>query len=221
MLLGVLLGLAGQAGAAEGQQRPLTASTPPATLAVSAEWLHATSGSLHRDALPSYAWGIAVDRPSGLRLEAGYLRAARPATTAKGVTGGAGFNLRFGPLTMRPTVAALLGVAERSADRDGYDWRGLDGTPESGAEGHEGRPGYERGTTVGAGLGLAADFRLINGVSLTGSVRQWTFAGPVLRGDRDRTLAGLGLSFHPITLVNALRGRPAMQVSGTDQETEK
>jgi hypothetical protein len=205
---GVLLGLIALAGQAQAQQRTLTASAPPPALAVSAEWLHATSGSLHRDALPSYAWGIALDRAGGLRLEAGYLRAARPATTAKGVTGGVGFNLQFGRLTMRPTVAALLGVAEHNADRDGYDWRGLDDTPHSGKVGHQDRAGYGRGTTIGAGVGLTADLQMLNGLSLTGSVRQWSFSGPVLSGDRDRTLAGFGLSVRPVVLVHAVRSRP-------------
>ena len=207
----VALGLIGSTAKAQGQQ----------ALTLSAEWLHANSGALRRAALPSYAWGIALDRPGGVRLEAGYLRAVRPTTTAKGMTGGVGLTLADGRVTLRPGVAGLVGVAENNGDRDGYDWTGVDDTPLGGEEGHQDRPVYERGTIVGGGISLAADVRLLAGLSLTGSVRQWVFSGGVLRGDRGRTLAGLGISLRPAVLVQALQGRPAASIGAQDKETSQ
>jgi hypothetical protein len=153
--------------------------------------------------LPSYGWSIAHDRPNGLRLELGYLRAARPTTTAKGVTGGVGLRFDHGRLSVRPGIAALVGIAETNGDGDGYDWRGVDDADQ---EGHQARLVYARGTTVGGGVGVGAELRLGAGVSLTGSVRQWVFSGSELSANRDRTLAGFGLSLNPGGLFHALRG---------------
>src|SRR4051812_27109540 len=139
MALVVLLAMAGSAQA----QHPVRPAAPVwQTLTVSAEWLHANSGPLHRDALPSYSWSIAHDRPNGLRLELGYLRAARPTTTAKGLTAGVGLRFDDGRLSVRPGVAALVGVAENNADRDGYDWQGVGDADQ---EGHQARLVYARG----------------------------------------------------------------------------
>ena len=217
-----LVALLAMTAPAHAQQPMPPASHTWETLTISAEWLHANSGALHRNALPSYAWGIAHDRPSGLRLELGYLRAARPTSTAKGLTGGIGLKFDRGRLSLRPGIAALVGVAETIEDRDGYDWLGVE-APNAGQEGHQERPGYARGTTVGGGLSVAGEVRLGAGVSLTGSVRQWLFSGSVLSGSRDRTLAGIGISLRPGGLVQALRGEPtsAPTISATTEETEQ
>ena len=219
-LIVALVGLLGRAGSAQAQQ-PVRPPAPAwETLTVSAEWLHANSGALHRDALPSYAWSIAHDRPNGLRLELGYLRAARPTTTAKGVTAGVGLRFDHGRFSVRPGIAALVGIAETNGDRDGYDWRSVGDADQ---EGHQARLVYARGTTVGGGVGVGAEFRLGAGVSLTGSVRQWLFSGSVLSANRGRTLAGIGLSLNPSGLFHALRGpfTSATTISATSQETEK
>jgi hypothetical protein len=215
-----LVGLLAMAGSAQAQHPVRPASPAWQTLTVSAEWLHANSSPLHRDALPSYGWSIAHDRPNGLRLELGYLRAARPTTTAKGVTGGVGLRFDHGRLSVRPGIAALVGTAEMNGDRDGYDWRGVD---DANQEGHQARFVYARGTTVGGGVGVGAELRLGAGVSLTGSVRQWVFSGSQLSGNRGRTLAGIGLSLNRGGLFHALRGEPtsATTISATTQETEK
>jgi hypothetical protein len=215
-----LVGLLAMAGSAQAQHPVRQAAPAWETLTVSAEWLHANSGPLHRDALPSYGWSIAHDRPNGLRLELGYLRAARPTTTAKGVTAGVGLRFDHGRFSVRPGIAALVGIAETNGDRDGYDWRDVDDVDQ---EGHQARLVYARGTTVGGGVGVGAEFRLGAGVSLTGSVRQWVFSGSELSGKRGRTLAGVGLSLNPSGLFHALRGEstPATAISATTQETEK
>jgi hypothetical protein len=219
-LIVALVGLLAMAGSAQAQHPVRPAAPDWETLTVSAEWLQANSGPLHRDALPSYGWSIAHDRPNGLRLELGYLRAARPTTTAKGVTAGAGLRFDHGRFSVRPGIAALVGVAETNADRDGYDWRGV-GDPDQ--EGHQARFVYARGTTVGGGIGVGAEFRLGAGVSLTGSLRQWVFSGSVLSGNRGRTLTGIGLSLNPSGLFRALCGQStsATSISATRQETAK
>jgi hypothetical protein len=90
-------------------------------------------------------------------------------------------------------------------------------------EGHQARFVYARGTTVGGGVGVGAEFRLGAGVSLTGSVRQWAFSGSVLSGNRGRTLIGIGLALNPSGLFHTLRGQStsATTNSATIQETEK
>ena len=217
-----LVGALGFAGQARAQQPVQPAPRVWETLSLSAEWLHANRGDLHRDALPSYGWSIAHDRPNGMRFELGYLRAARPTTTAKGVTGGFGLRFDRGRFSVRPGVAALVGVAETNADLGGYDWRGIE-APNDGQDGHQGRAVYSRGTTIGGGLSLGAEYHLGAGVSLTGSVRQWLFSGPVLSSHPDRTLAGFGLSLRPGGLVQALRGQPTrpITISATTEETEQ
>ncbi len=219
--LAAALALAVATGQAQGQQAP-AAAAPLGAVVASAEWLHANSGALHRDALPSYGFGLGLDRPNGLRLEAGYLRVARPATTAEGFVAGAGWNFARGPVTVRPGVSALIGVGERNGDRDGYDWQGLDETAHAGEAGHQARLSTDRGMTLGGGLGIAADLHLTSGLSLTASLRQWVFSGRELSDNRDRTLAGLGLSLRPAILVQALKGRPATTgISANDKETDQ
>ena len=190
--------------------RPAQAQSPgsdhhptPILSAVSGEWLHVGGEALHRDATQSLSLTLAHDRPSGLRVELGYLRAARERTNAEGATAAVSLPLRSGRVTVRPGLAMLVGAAEASVDRAGYNWRDADGTIQTG---HQGRPLDSNGTTVGGGLSLGAEVRVGAGVSLAASVRQWVFSGQVLRADRASTLMGLGLSVHPSEIYSALRG---------------
>ncbi len=215
--IAVALSVALLPGRAEAQHAS-PAPAPMGAYTVSGEWLHLNSGSLRRDALPSLGWSIGMDHPRGFRLEAGYLRVARPGTTAKGFTAGAGWNFVRDRVTLRPGVSALIGVAERIGDRDGYDWQGVNGTPLEGDTGHQDRVGYQRGTTLGGSLNFAADYYVGAGMSITASLRQWVFTGGVLSEDRDRVLAGFGLSVRPGALVQSLRGRPATQISSAEEE---
>jgi hypothetical protein len=214
--------------AAWAQDVPKPARHPLTGYAASAEWLQANGGGLHRDALPSYAWSLSRDiGDRGLRLELGYLRAARATSTAKGVSAGLALSRTRGRFTVRPGIAALAGVAETVADGGGYNWRAEGGVSEGdypdGQAGYQGRPLYTRGTTFGGGLSVAAEARLVAGLSVTGSTRYWVFSGDVLRADRTRFLAGVGLAVRPAELVAAVRGdrqdRPV--AASTAQETSK
>ena len=196
--------------------------TPPraSAYALTAEWLQLGAGDLNRDAFQSYAWSLSRDiGHRGLRVDLGYLRAARPTTTAKGVSAGLGLSRTRGRFTVRPSIAALVGVAESVADSDGYHWRAEDG----GETGYEGRKAYARGTTLGGGLSLAAEMRLLAGLSVVGSTRYWVFSGNVLRADRTRLLAGFGIAVRPADLVAAIRrDRPGSIAATTEtQETSK
>jgi hypothetical protein len=215
-------------GAARAQEATGPQAYRFAEYALTAEWLHLGAGGLHRDALPSYAWGLSREiGHRGLRVELGYLRAARATSTAKGLSAGLALSRTRGRLTVRPGVAMLAGVAETVADSGGYDWRAEGGVSEGGYEdgqvGYESRLRYTRGTTIGGGLSLAADARLVAGLSVTGSTRYWLFTGDVLRADRTRLLAGFGISLRPAELVARFRrNRPSTLVATTDtQETSK
>ncbi len=185
---------------------PLHAQTPDSAVAsprahgarFAGEWLQANGGPIDRHALPSLAATVSrrLDRGvfSGAELEVGWLRAARPTTTAQGVTAGLARALRAGPLTLRPAIAALAGQALSTVDSGGYDWRGIN-APYLGQTGYQDRPRLTRGATVGAGLQLGADVALYRGLHLTGSVRQWTYTGRVIAANRSPLLAGFGLAF--------------------------
>lgn len=166
--------------------------------AVSAEWLQVGAGSLHRDAAPSLAVAVAHDRPNGLRLEVGYLRAARRLSTAKGVTGSVSMPLTGGRFTVRPGVGAFIGRAVSTIDDGGYAWQS--GTPDS-TTGYQKHQRYMHATTVGAAANLGAEVQVIPALAITASVRQWIFTGHAMSPDRTSTLAGLGLSFHPGALI--------------------
>jgi hypothetical protein len=177
----------------------------PIFTAITGEWMHVGGQALNRDAPQSFSLILAHDRPSGLRFELGYLRAARALTNAEGVTAGLSLPVRAGRLTVRPGLSMLVGVGEAGVDRGGYNWLGADGATQN-QTGYQGRPLDASGTTVGAGLSLGAEVRLGVGVSLAASVRQWLFSGTVLRSDRASTLVGFGLSLDPNGVLSALRG---------------
>lgn len=174
------------------------ASRPATGSEVWAEWLQANAGSIHRGALPSLALTVARTAHGGVlngfAVEGGWLRAARPTTTAEGVTLGLARAITAGPVTLRPGVAVLAGRAVSTADSGGYDWRGI-APPYLGQTGYQDRPRLTRGGTVGAGLQLGADVALGRGVHLTGSVRRWQFSGDVVRPNGSPLLAGVGLGF--------------------------
>jgi hypothetical protein len=174
---------------------------------ITGEWLHVGGEALNRDASQSFALVFAHDRPSGLRFELGYLRAARASTDAEGVTAGLSYPVRAGRLTVRPGFSMLLGAAEAGVDRGGYNW--VDSTGQA-QTGYQGRPLDANGTALGAGFSVGAEIRLLAGVSLAASARQWLFAGSVLRGNRATTLLGFGLSVHPNDVLRTLRGRPVI-----------
>jgi hypothetical protein len=190
--------------AAQAQERPAAHHTVPIFAAITGEWMQVGGEALNRKASQSFALVIAHDRPSGLRFELGYLRAARAVTNAEGLTAGLSLPVRAGRLTFRPGLSMLVGAAEAGVDRGGYNWADSANQTQTG---YQGRPLDASGTTVGAGLSVGAEVRLGAGVSLATSVRQWLFSGTVLRSDRASTLVGLGLSIDPNGVFTALRGR--------------
>ena len=162
---------------------------------VAAEWLQAGAGPIPRPARPRRAGACA--RPfaggplAGAARARGGRRAGRPTTTAEGVTAGLAWGATAGPLTVRPGFAVLAGRAISTVDSGGYDWRGI-APPYLGQTGYQDRPRLTRGATVGAGLQLGADVALVRDLHLTGSLRQWTFSGDVIRANRSPFLAGVG-----------------------------
>jgi hypothetical protein len=190
--------------AAGAQDRAILYHPIPILTAITGEWLHVGGEALNRDASQSFALILSHDRPNGLRLELGYLRAARAVTNAEGLTAGLSLPVKAGRLTVRPGLSMLVGAAEAAVDRGGYNW--ADSATQS-QTGYQNRPLDANGTTVGAGLSLGAEVRLGAGVSLAASARQWLFSGTVLRTDRAPTLLGLGLSVHPNDILTSLRGR--------------
>ena len=201
---GILAALALCPSLATAQHSASVYQPVPILGSITGEWLHVGGETLDRTASQSFALVFAHDRPNGLRLELGYLRAARELTNAEGVTAGMSLPVRAGRLTVRPGLSMLVGSAEASVDRGGYNW--TDGATET-ETGYQGRPLDANGTTVGAGLSVGADVRLVAGVSLAASVRQWLFSGSVLSADRASTLVGFGLSVHPSDMFSTLRGR--------------
>ena len=189
-----------------GAQEPTAVHHPvPILSSVTGEWLHVGGEALNRDASQSFALGFAHDRPNGLRFELGFVRAAKALTNAEGLTAGLSLPVRAGRLTVRPGLSMLVGAAEAAVDRGGYNW--ADSTTQT-QTGYQSRPLDANGTTVGAGLSVGAEVRLLDGISLAASVRQWLFSGSVLSGNRAATLVGFGLSIHPNEVLGTLRGRP-------------
>ncbi|MEA2724863.1 MAG: hypothetical protein QOH59_2634 [Gemmatimonadales bacterium] len=210
--LGLLTVLALLPALVRAQEPALVHHSVPILGSITGEWLHAGGEALNRDASQSFALIFAHDRPSGLRFELGYLRAARAVTNAEGVTAGLSLPLQAGRLTVRPGFSMLLGAAEAGVDRGGYNWADSTGQIHTG---YQGRPLDANGTALGAGFSLGAEVRLLAGISLAGSVRQWLFAGSVLRGDRATTLLGFGLAVHPTDVIRTLRRRPVIVAAPT------
>jgi len=202
--VGILTALALFPYLASAQQPASVYHPVPILGSITGEWLHVGGEALNRDAAQSFALAFAHDRPSGLRFELGYLRAARALTNAEGVTAGMSVPVRAGRVTVRPGFSLLLGAAEAGADRGGYNWADSTGQLQTG---YQGRPLDANGTALGAGFSLGAEVRLLAVVSRAASVRQWLFTGSVLRGNRATTLLGFGLAVHPSDMLSTLRGR--------------
>jgi hypothetical protein len=185
---------------------------------VAAEYLHVGAAPIQRRAEPSMT--VTLGRAFGaghpsraLRVEAGWLRASRVSTQAQGVTLGTSVGIPVGrhdasdgragaaALTFRPGVAVLAGWAEAQTMSPTYSWRGVPNTEYAGQTGTAVAWRPVRGRTTGAGVTLAADLRLSPATALTGAVQQWAFTGPVIRPNRQATLAGVGLTVRPRTFV--------------------
>jgi hypothetical protein len=176
-----------------------------------AQYLHVGSGPISRRASRSLGATLGFDlaRSSGTgvswRAEGGWMRVARENSTAQGATLGASVGVPVGRgarrgdarLTLRPGVAALLGWEEAQGETPLYDWRGLPATGYAGQTGTQGYRQPARANAAGGGVSLGAELRVSRGLSVTGSVREWLFAGDVIRADRSSTLGGLGLAIRP------------------------
>ena len=173
------------------------------------------AGPIRRQAPASMSLTLGRDLGTGperraWRAEAGWMRAARRATTAEGVTLGLSLALPWGGeaaggdgsrFTLRPGVALMAGWARAQDSAAFYDWLGQPGTPYADSSGTQTTPTPARGHTAGAGLSLAAEWRIARGVGVTGSLRQWAFGGSVIRPNRHATLAGVGLALRPAVLA--------------------
>ena len=190
--------------AAPGRAQSVAAGSPAPISAISAEWLRVDGGAMDRDGSPSSAFSVAHDFRSGVRIEVGYLRAARTANTAKGATAAISIPASYGRLTVRPALAVLGGTAQASHDTGGYYYL----TP-TGQAGYQPRMAYTRGTTWGAIASIGAELRIAAGISAIASLREARFSGRVLEDDRNRTLGGLGLAVRPDDLLQALHFRRA------------
>jgi hypothetical protein len=219
-----------------GAQRPDSLPHPDVDRwTVAAEYLHAGAAPIGRRAEPSMF--ITVGRALGaghpsqaVRVEGGWLRASRVTTQAQGVTLGASVGLPVGrratagadagtaALTLRPGAAVLAGWAEAQTTTPAYAWRGVPNTAFAGQTGTAVAWRPVRGRTTGAGVTLAADLRLSPAVALTGAVQQWAFTGPVIRPNRQATLAGVGITLRPRTLVADTRQwwREGVRPAGAD-----
>ena len=193
-----------QAQGANGSLGPISS--------VSSEWLQLNDRSMNRDGSPSTATTVGHD-VGRVRFELGYLRAARDESTAKGFTAGMSRPLSYHRLTVRPGVAMLVGTAQTVRDAGGYYY-----SAPSGQSVYQPRMLYSRGNTIGGIATLGAEFRVGAGVSATASIRQASFSGLVLAGDRARTLSGFGLSLRPGTLLEALHLRSSSSASNSDNQ---
>jgi hypothetical protein len=181
---------------------------------VSSEWLQLNDRSMNRNGSPSSATTIGHDLATGLRFELGYLRAARNESSAKGITGGLSIPLSYRRLTLRPGASVLVGQAQAVSDAGGYFYT----SPATGQAAYQPRMQYSRGSTVGMIGTLGAELQIGAGVSATGSIREATFSGTVLAGNRSRTLSGFGLSVRPGTLLEALHLRSNSSASNPDTQ---
>lgn len=204
------------AGAQTGTTPPPTDAAPafgarPADrLAAYGSWRHLGAASIAREAGQSMTAGLALDlRPTTpgsapFRLELGWLRAANRSATAQGVTLGLARSYAVdetrGRVVVRPAVTVLAGWAESQATLGSYQWRDAAGRVASAPFGT-----IARGSTVGAAVGLGAEWRLRAGFALTADVQRWTFAGPDARPIRGATRGGVGLALYPAVLRRYVR----------------
>jgi hypothetical protein len=179
----VLACIAVNATVARAQSRSGAASG-----SIRAEWLQANALPFTRDAAPSASAAFEFRRPAW-SIEVGWLRVARKLSTVQGGFIGITRPIHFGNAVLLPGVAVLGGVAEASRDSTGYDFIG--GTPP--VQGRQPRYTYSESGAAGGGATLAFEFPARSTVSLRASGAQWYFTGKPLTGDRNRTVAGVGL----------------------------
>jgi hypothetical protein len=179
---------------------------------VRADWLQAGALPLHRDALHSIDAAIEFRRTSW-SAEAGYLRAARTLSTVHGGYLAVSKTFRNGDLTILPGIGILGGYAKVSLDTSGYEYTQA-GTGGTVVTGHQPRYTYSSALTIGAGAMLALEYSVSSMVNLRGSVAEWVFSGTPMEPDRQRLLAGVGVSLHlpwtgvtyPAPPMNSARG---------------
>jgi hypothetical protein len=152
------------------------------------DWLQANALPLDRDAVHSGSVNLSLRRHSW-GVEAGFLRIARTLSTIQGGTISAGPLLHWGPILFFPTVGGLVGKAEASRDSTGYDFVGT-----GGVVGHQPRYTYSSAGTAGGNLALTVEAPLFRALGVRAVASQWYFSGAPLEGDRERFLAGVGLS---------------------------
>jgi hypothetical protein len=152
------------------------------------DWLQANALPLDCDAVHSGSVSLSLRRRRW-GVEAGFLRVARTLSTVQGGTISAGPLLHWGPVLFFPTVGVLGGKAEASRDSTGYDFVGT-----GGVVGHQPRYTYSSAGTAGGNLALTVEAPLFRALGVRAVASQWYFSGAPLEGDRERFLAGAGLS---------------------------
>jgi hypothetical protein len=163
-------------------------SNGSAAASIRAEWLQANALPFTRNAAPSASAALEFRRPAW-SIEVGWLRVARALSTVQGGFIGISRPIRFADAVLLPGIAVLGGVVEASRDSTGYDFTG--GTPP--VQGRQPRYDYSEGGTAGGGVTLAFEYPARSTVSLRASGAQWYFTGKPITGDRNRTVAGVGL----------------------------
>jgi hypothetical protein len=163
-------------------------SSGSASGSIRAEWLQANALPFTRNAAPSASAALEFRRPSW-SIEMGWLRVARALSTVQGGFVGVTRPIRFADVVLLPGLAVFGGVAEASRDSTGYDFVG--GTPP--VQGRQPRYDFSQSGAAGGGVTLAFEYPARSKVSVRASGAQWYFTGKPLTGDRNRTVAGLGL----------------------------
>ncbi|MFI5312429.1 MAG: hypothetical protein ACHQQ3_14420 [Gemmatimonadales bacterium] len=134
-------------------------------------------------------------------FEVGWLRVARSLSTVQGGFVTVSHPLRWGDVTVLPGLGAFGGSAEASRDTTGYNWVGASPTD----VGHVPRYDHSRAASFGGGVSLGIEYPARSLVALRASVSHWAFSGQPLTGDRQRTLAGAGLTVRFGTSLAARR----------------
>jgi hypothetical protein len=169
---------------------PIAAQDFGSGFVVTGDWLQANALPLGRSTFPSNAASVSW-RNTLWTADGGWLRATRELSTVQGGTLGGGAVLRWNRFVFLPSLHAFAGQALASADTTGYDF-----TTPSGAVGHQPRYDYSSSASFGGGASIAVEVPIYRMVAFRAVVSHWLFSGAPLEGDRQRTLAGAGLSIH-------------------------
>jgi len=156
---------------------------------VKADWLQVGAMPLGRDALHSGSVGVMADMDHWV-VDLGWLRAARALSTVQGGYLTIDRRLDWGNALVLPGLSLFGGSAEASRDTTGYNWTAASGT----GTGHVARYTHSRAMSFGGGASLAIEYPSRSTVAVRASVAQWMFSGQPLTNDRQRTLAGAGLT---------------------------